>query len=213
MNTDQNEKNRTTDDTAQARRTESRIEDSELIRSAVAGDQDAYRRLMEKYRDAIFNLISRMISDKSEVNDLTQETFVKAFGSLHSFNHLYAFSTWLYKIASNTCIDYLRKKKLQTFSIHQSVDSEGDDYSYELPDRTFEADKEIISDQRSRVVNDAIEALPEKYRAVIKLRHMDEKNYDEIAEILDIPLGTVKAHIFRGRELLYKNLRKIIREY
>jgi RNA polymerase sigma factor (sigma-70 family) len=196
-----------------SRRAESREEDLSLIRRAVEGDQDAYSRLMEKYREAIYNLIYRMIHDKSEVNDLTQETFVKAFSSLESFNHLYAFSTWLYKIASNTCIDYLRKKKLQTFSINQSFDSEGDEYSYELPDRTFEPDRGIITDQRKLLVQAAIDSLPYKYRMVIVLRHVEEKNYDEIAEILNLPLGTVKAHIFRGRELLYKQLRKQIRDY
>jgi RNA polymerase sigma factor (sigma-70 family) len=194
-------------------RSESRKEDSDLIRRAVEGDQDAFRNLMGKYHPAIYHLISRMISDKTEVHDITQETFVKAFASLKSFNHLYAFSTWLYKIASNTCIDHLRKKKLQTFSIDQSIDPDGDDYSYDLPDMTYGADKVIITDQRSQLVSQAIETLPEKYRSVIILRHMEEKNYDEIAEILDLPLGTVKAHIFRGRELLYKYLRKKIRDY
>ena len=201
------------DDPEIERRSSSRKEDSELIYQALAGDQESFRRLMDKYQPAIYHLISRMISNRIEVHDLTQETFVKAFASLRSFNHLYAFSTWLYKIASNTCIDHLRKKKLQTFSIHQTGDSEGDDYGYELPDTTFGADKEIITDQRSELVGKAIEALPDKYRDVIVLRHLEEKNYDEIAEILDLPLGTVKAHIFRGRELLYKYLRKKIRDY
>jgi len=200
-------------DAENIQRSESRMEDSRLIRQALAGDEESFRQLMDKYKPAIQHLISRMISDKTEVHDLTQETFVKAFGSLESFNHIYAFSTWLYKIASNTCIDYLRKKKLQTFSINQTVDSDGDDYGYELPDTTYVADKEIISDERSKLVGEAIKALPEKYRNVITLRHIEEKNYDEIADVLDLPLGTVKAHIFRGRELLYKYLRKKIRDY
>jgi RNA polymerase sigma factor (sigma-70 family) len=190
-----------------------RREDHDLIRQALAGDQDAYRRLMAKYKPAIYHLISRMINDKTEVNDLTQESFVKAFGSLESFNHQYAFSTWLYKIASNTCIDYLRKKKLQTFSIDQSADPDGEGYSYELPDQTYQADRGLITDQRSELVGKAIDTLPEKYKRVIVLRHIEEKNYDEIAEILDIPLGTVKAHIFRGRELLYKYLKQRVRDY
>jgi RNA polymerase sigma factor (sigma-70 family) len=191
----------------------SRKEDSELIRKAVKGDQEAFRRLMDKYQPAIHHVISRMINDRTEVIDLTQETFVKAFSSLKSFNHMYAFSTWIYKIASNTCIDHLRKKKLQTFSIDQQTGSDGDDYSYELPDATYRADKEIITNQRSQLVIRAIDSLPQKYREVIVLRHLEEKNYDEIADILDLPLGTVKAHIFRGRELLYKQLRKRIRDY
>ncbi len=207
------QKHNVENDRERTHRTASRKEDSDFIRQAIAGDQEAYSRLMDKYRPAIYHLISRMISDKTEVHDLTQETFVKAFASLKSFNHYYAFSTWLYKIASNTCIDHLRKKKLQTFSIDQSTYSAGDEYSYELPDKTYEADKEILTDQRSQLVSRAIDALPPKYREVIMLRHLEEKNYDEIAKILDLPLGTVKAHIFRGRELLYKSLRKNIRDY
>jgi RNA polymerase sigma factor (sigma-70 family) len=123
------------------------------------------------------------------------------------------FSTWLYKIATNNCIDYIRKRKLQTFSIDKPIEARDSDFTFELSDDSYEADKELISGQRARLLTQAIETLPEKYRKVIHLRHVEERSYEEIARQLRLPIGTVKAHIFRARELLYKQLRSKIRHY
>lgn len=195
------------------RRTESREEDAALIKRALRGDQTAFRRLRHKYYDAIYNTIYRMIRDKEEVADLTQEAFIKAFTSLASFNEEYAFSTWLFKIATNNSIDYIRRKKLQTFSIDKPIESKDSDYTFEIPDSTYEADNELILGQRKKFLDDAISSLPPRYRQVIILRHVEEKEYQEIADLLKLPLGTVKAHIFRARELLYKKLRDKMRNY
>jgi RNA polymerase sigma-70 factor (ECF subfamily) len=195
------------------RKTDSRSEDSAIIADALAGDSRAYQRLMDKYHDAIFNFIYRMVHDREQVEDLTQEAFIKAFGSLKSFNEEYAFSTWLYKIATNNSIDFIRKKKLQMFSIDKPIESKDSDFTFELPDDSYEADRELISDQRALMLNEAIDQLPEKYRMVIRLRHVEERTYEEIARMLKLPIGTVKAHIFRARELLYKQLRGKIRHY
>jgi len=194
-------------------RIQSRKQDLALINAAIGGDQLAFRELMKKYRDAIFNLIYRIIRDRAQVEDLTQETFVKAFASLRNFNREYAFSTWLYKIATNSSIDYIRKKKLHTTSINKPVSHGDSDYSIELPDSTYEPDKVIIRDQKSVIIAEAIAHLPPKYRKVIVMRHNEERDYAEIAKILKIPIGTVKAHIFRARELLYKYLRERISHY
>jgi RNA polymerase sigma factor (sigma-70 family) len=195
------------------RRQDSRAEDSQLIQEALAGNDLAYKKLMRKYHDAIFSFIFRMIRNREQVEDLTQEAFIKAFGSLGKFNEEYAFSTWLYKIATNNCIDYIRKRKLQVYSIDKPIDSKDSDIPFELPDESYEADQGIISDQRAVLLNQAIAKLPEKYRKVIQLRHVEERSYEEIAEKLKLPIGTVKAHIFRARELLYKQLRHKIRNY
>lgn len=184
-----------------------------LIHAALKGNQDAYKRLMKKYYIPLFNLIYRLIHNKDEVEDLTQEAFVKAFQSLQYFNEEYAFSTWLYKIASNNTIDYIRKKKLETFSIDKPIASEENDYKFELPDTTYQPDKEIINRQKTALLTKAIGELPEKYRRVIVLRHVEEYDYAEIAKMLKLPIGTVKAHIFRARELLYKALRDSIKHY
>jgi len=200
-------------DKSEQRRIESRGEDAALIRRALTGDQRAYKKLRQKYHESIYNLIYRMIRDKDEVEDLTQEAFIKAFMSLSSFNDEFAFSTWLYKIATNNCIDYIRRKKLQTFSIDKPIESKESDYTFELPDSTYEPDQELIERQRKKLLEDAINSLPAKYRHVIHLRHVEEKEYQEIATILKLPLGTVKAHIFRAREMLNKYLRDRLRQY
>lgn len=198
---------------AEHRRLESRSEDTTLIKRALVGDQRAFKKLRQKYHDAIYNLIYRMIRDKDEVEDLTQEAFIKAFLSLSSFNDEYAFSTWLYKIATNNSIDYIRRKKLQTFSIDKPIASSESDMHFELPDSTYEPDQNMIERQRKRLLEDAINSLPAKYRQVIHLRHVEEKEYQEIAQMLKLPLGTVKAHIFRAREMLNKYLRDKLRHY
>lgn len=191
----------------------SKAEDIILIKSALAGEQGSYDKLMKKYYNLIQSLVYRMIFNKEDVEDLTQEAFIKAFNSLHKFDREFAFSTWLYKIATNNCIDYLRKKKLTTFSIDKEISSEDDDLRFEIPDEEQKPDKRVMNEQREEIIKQAIEGLPEKYRKVILLRHKEEKDYEEIAEELDIPLGTVKAHLFRARELLNKFLKDKIGHY
>jgi RNA polymerase sigma factor (sigma-70 family) len=195
------------------KRQDSRSEDSRLIKAALAGSDAAYSQIMRKYHDAIFSFIYRMVHDHEQVEDLTQEAFIKAFSSLKNFNEEFAFSTWLYKIATNNCIDHIRRRKLQMYSIDKPIESKDSDYTFELPDETYEADKELISGQRAHMLQEAIDLLPEKYRRVIMMRHSEERSYEEIAKMLRIPIGTVKAHIFRAREILYKQLRHKIRQY
>ena len=200
-------------DTKEQKRLDSRTEDSQLIKDALAGDDSAYSKLMKKYHDAIFGFIFRMVHDREQVEDLTQEAFIKAFASLKSFNEEFAFSTWLYKIATNNSIDFIRKRKLQMYSIDKPIESKDSDYTFELPDDSYEADRELISDQKAVLLKQAINQLPEKYRRVILLRHSEERSYEEIAKMLKLPIGTIKAHIFRARELLYRQLRHQIRHY
>ncbi len=194
-------------------KSDSRREDSRLIHDALAGNQFAYKQLLRKYHDAIFNLIFRIVHEREQVEDLTQEVFVKAFASLKNFNEEFAFSTWLYKIATNSSIDYIRKRKLETFSIDKPIAMDEGDYHYELPDTTYQPDRTIIQHQRNLLIEEAINQLPEKYRRVIILRHTEERDYAEIARILKLPIGTVKAHIFRARELLNKYLRHRLSHY
>ena len=186
---------------------ESSREDDVLVKRAIGGDEQAYKELVEKYQRALYFHILKMIKDREQVNDLVQEAFVKAFDNLNTYSTNYAFSTWLYRIATNHTIDYLRKKKLKTLSIDDPVKTKDGKMEMQLPDESASTDRNIIRKQRQKIVRQAIENLPEKYRKVIELRHMEEKSYQEIADVLDSPLGTVKAHIFRARELLYKELK------
>ena len=198
--------------TPEERREQSRAEDKTLIAQALQGDQESFKRLMKKYHSAIYHLIVRMIGYQPEADDLTQEAFIKAFNSLESFNDEFAFSTWLYKIATNNCIDHLRKRKLKTFSIDKPLDHDGE-YYFEIPDTTYQPDLHILQTQQSRAIQKAIDELPEKYRIVIVMRHQQEKSYEQIAEELQLPLGTVKAHIFRAREILYRGLKGKVGNY
>jgi RNA polymerase sigma-70 factor (ECF subfamily) len=131
----------------------------------------------------------------------------KAFDNIHSFNPTYAFSTWLYRIATNHTIDHLRKKKLRTMSLDEPIQTKDGEMRLEVADDSEHTDEGIQYKQRAKIIREAIDLLPPRYKEVIQMRHMEEKSYQEIAEMLDLPLGTVKAHIFRARELLYKHLK------
>lgn len=193
--------------------TKSKIDDIKLIDDALKGIQPSYEKLMKKYYQLIYNLVYRMISKKEDVEDLTQEAFIKAFNSLQNFDRQFSFSTWLFKIATNNAIDYLRKKKLHTFSIDKQIESDDSDFSFEIPDSENKPDKHIMDKEMRKILDEAIESLPPKYKQVIEMRHKGEFEYEEIAKELKLPLGTVKAHIFRGRELMNKYLKDKIKNY
>lgn len=178
-----------------------------LVRRASGGDQKAFQELFNKYRQPLFYHILRMVHDREIVDDLLQEVFLKAFDNIYSYNPEYAFSTWLYRITTNHTIDYLRKKKLKTYSLDEPIKTKDGEMSIDVVDEHSVSDDEVIRKQRAEILREALKSLPEKYRQVIELRHMDELSYQEIADIMQIPLGTVKAHIFRARELLYKYLK------
>lgn len=202
-----NDSNTTASDSPRENASESSREDDVLVKRAMGGDEQAYSELVEKYQRALYFHILKMIKDKEQVNDLVQEAFVKAFDNLNTYSTNYAFSTWLYRIATNHTIDYLRKKKLKTLSIDEPVKTRDGEMRMQLEDESAGTDRNIIRKQRQNIVQNAIDELPPKYRKVIEMRHMEEKSYQEIADVLDLPLGTVKAHIFRARELLYKALK------
>lgn len=204
---DPNESKNQASESTRENASESSREDDVLVKRAIGGDEQAYKQLVEKYERALYFHVLKMIKNKEQVNDLVQEAFVKAFDNLNTYSTNYAFSTWLYRIATNHTIDYLRKKKLKTLSIDEPVKTRDGEMQMQLEDESAGTDRNIIRKQRRDMVQDAIEDLPPKYRKVIQMRHMEEKSYQEIADVLDLPLGTVKAHIFRARELLYKALK------
>lgn len=181
--------------------------DSDLISRAKSGDSKSYDKLLKKYKNSVYSLVLRMVRNSQEAEDLTQEAFIKAFNSLASFNEEYAFSTWLYKIATNNCIDFFRKRKLQTYSLDKPIQYKDSEIQHEIPDPDLNPEKSIMASERNKLIKEAINKLPEKYHRAIVLRHSEEKSYEEIAEILGLPLGTVKARIFRAREMLNKTLK------
>ena len=181
--------------------------DSAVINAALTGDEAAYKKITDRYRGPLFHLMYKMVHNREEAEDLVQEAFIKAFRALDTFNEEFAFSTWLYKIAVNNCIDFLRKKRLQTYSYDKPISAKDGELHREYADKDVSTDKEILSTEKTAIINTAIDELPEKYRTAIVLRHQEELAYEEIAEMLDIPLGTVKARIFRAREMLKRKLK------
>ncbi|QQR87414.1 MAG: sigma-70 family RNA polymerase sigma factor [Flavobacteriales bacterium] len=175
-----------------------------LVRRAVdKKDQKAYAELMSRYRDSIYFMLLKMINNKDDAEDLTIEAFGKAFNRLHQYTPNYAFSTWLFKIASNNCIDWIRKQKKKMLSIDQPFGTEdGDEMTIELRGHGPDPVDVVIKDQKAEVMREVVDKLKPRYRTLIELRYYKEYSYEEIAEELDLPLGTVKAQLFRAREFM-----------
>lgn len=199
-------KSDTSESSVRENASQSSLEDDEFVDRAREGDSAAYSELMSKYQKPLYFHVLKMVKNHEQVEDLVQEAFVKAFENLNSYNKNYAFSTWLYRITTNHTIDYLRKKKLKTVSMDEPIKTKEGEMSMQISGKA-ETDRKIIKKQRSEIIKKAINDLPEKYRKVIEMRHLEELSYQEISENLDLPLGTVKAHIFRAREMLYKALK------
>lgn len=183
--------------------------DLELVAGALNGSQRAFRTLTERHQKAVFHIIFKIVRDTETANDLAQESFMKAYSALGSYRSEFRFSTWLYKIAANCSIDYLRKKRIHALSLDQGLDTANGKVEIEVADNSYNPETDLVRKQQSISIEEAIGSLPEKYREVIEYRHKDDKSYEEIADLLNIPVGTVKARIFRARELLKKKLRGI----
>lgn len=178
-----------------------------VLRAVNDNDQQAYKILMERYRNSVYHTMFKMIQNKSDAEDLTLEAFGKAFKKLPSYDPKYAFSTWLFKIATNNCIDKIRKKKLKLLSIDDPIDFEGgDDFSNNLKSNVLDPEEAFIQKQKVKLMRNVLGELNHKYRLMIELRFFEEMTYDNIAKELDIPLGTVKAQLFRAKEILYNLL-------
>lgn len=184
-------------------------EESAIIAAALSGNQKAYARLVETHRVAVFHIVNRIVHNDEATRDLVQETFMKAFTSLGSYRSEFRFSTWLYKIAANSSIDYLRKKRIHALSLDAPMETGDGQMEIEVPDETHNPEMQLVRKQQRISIDEAINSLPPKYREVIELRHKDDKPYEEIADLLGIPVGTVKARIFRARELLKQKLKSL----
>lgn len=181
-------------------------QDFELVRRAVENNDDkAYGDLMTRYRKPVYYMVLKMVKNTDDAEDLTIVAFAKAFKNLKKFNPNYTFSTWLFRIATNNCIDFIRKKKLQTTSINSAyTNDDGESVGIDLRDQNKNPQEEAIHNQKIEIMRLIVKRLPPKYRALVTLRYFDELSYDEIAQELDAPLGTVKAQLHRARELLHE---------
>jgi len=175
-----------------------------LVQDALKGNEKAFARLLGRYKDAIYFMLLKMVNNRSDAEDLTLEAFGKAFKNLHQYSPTYAFSTWLFKIASNNCIDFLRKKK----GVHISIESNGDPNEngdqLRLKSKDLNPEEKLIRQQKAILLRRVVRRLKPRYQTLVELRYFREFSYEEIAKELNLPLGTVKAQLFRAREMLFK---------
>ena len=182
---------------------EKALVDYKIVCRAIDGDRKAYEELFTKYKDSVFFMVLKIVKNQTDAEDLMLEAFEKAFHNLKYYSPQFAFSTWLFKIASNNTIDHIRKKKAITVSL-DIEHANPDDYSYI---NSIAADvrtpiEEAIRQQRAFFIREKVVLLKDRYRQLIELRYFEELSYEEISESLSLPLGTVKAQLFRARELL-----------
>jgi len=180
--------------------------DLKLIRRALEnGDTTAYNELLKLYRDPLYFMLYEKVNDKELAKDLTIESLGKAFNKLHLYTPTYTFSTWLFTVARNHCIDYLRKNRLSTISIDKIIlNNEGKASSFDLKSSDLNPEQKLEKKQRIAMLRQVVDSLKPNYRTLVKLRYFKEMTYDEIAVKLDIPIGTVKAQLHRSREQLFK---------
>ncbi|MGQ8336051.1 RNA polymerase sigma factor [Sunxiuqinia sp. A32] len=179
-------------------------QDFVLVEAALKGDEKAFARLLSKYKDAIYFMLLKMVNNKSDAEDLTIEAFGKAFKNLHQYSPHYAFSTWLFKIASNNCIDFLRKRRGVHVPIDNNQDGNDNEQPVKLKSGEPNPEQKMIRIQKAILLRRVVRRLKPRYRTLVELRYFREFSYEEIAKELNLPLGTVKAQLFRAREMLFK---------
>jgi RNA polymerase sigma factor (sigma-70 family) len=186
--------------------------DYELVLRATEGkDQQAFSFLMERYKDSIYFMLLKMVNNKDDADDLTIEAFGKAFNRLSQYTPNYAFSTWLFKIATNNCIDFLRKKKKNVMSIDNRIQNkDGDTIMFELKSDAMDPEQVAMKEQKIKLMRTYVKQLKPRYETLVEMRYFKEMSYDEISVELNLPLGTVKAQLFRAREFLYNIMKNTV---
>jgi len=182
------------------------LKDYQLVRRAIdGGDQKAYAELMSRYKDSIYFMLLKMVNNRDDADDLTIEAFGKAFKNIRQYTPDYAFSTWLFKIATNNCIDFIRKKRKLTFSIDKGLETDdGGEMNIDIKSTHPDPEEHLMKKQKVLMMRDVVERLKPRYKKLVELRYFQERSYEEIADELKLPLGTVKAQLFRAREFLYQ---------
>jgi RNA polymerase sigma-70 factor (ECF subfamily) len=180
--------------------------DLKLIRRCKLGEEDAFREVLDRYRGAIYNLCWRMTRNDEDARDLAQEVFIKVFTLLDRYDEQYAFSSWLFRIATNHCIDHLRRQRLRMLSVERDGGTEDDESEMQIPADGPEPDVVLQRREALEKLEEVIADLPPHYRVITLLRHDQQLSYEEIAETLQLPLGTVKARIHRARNMIQQML-------
>ncbi len=183
---------------------EKALRDYELVQAALTGDGTAFGRLLGRYKDAIYFMMLKMVNNKSDAEDLTLEAFGKAFKNLHQYSPNYAFSTWLFKIATNNCIDFLRKSRSNYLPIESGSPNQENDAASRIRSKDPNPEEKLIRKQKAILMRRVVRKLKPRYQALVEYRYFRELSYEEIAAELNLPLGTVKAQLFRARQMLFK---------
>lgn len=175
-----------------------------VLRATKNKDQQAFSDLMDKYKDPIYYMLLKMVNNNDDAEDLTLEAFGKAFNRLNQYTPNFAFSTWLFKIATNNCIDFLRKKKKNVMSIDNRVsNNDGEEYMFEIKSDGMTPEQIAMNEQKIQLMRQYVKKLKPRYEILVEMRYFKEMSYEEISIELNLPLGTVKAQLFRAREFLY----------
>ena len=191
-----------------AGRVEEPAAEADLLRAGRAGDQTALARLLAPYRQPLYALCRGMLGTVDDAEEAVQETFLRALRALPRFRGDASVRTWLFRIATNNTIDFIRKKKLNTLSIENTfTDDDGQSVSIDVEDVNLDPQEETIKAQKAELIQVFVDKLPAKYQKLVRLRYFHELSYEEIAVELDAPLGTVKAQLHRARQLLQEALR------
>ncbi|OFY15752.1 MAG: RNA polymerase subunit sigma-24 [Bacteroidetes bacterium GWF2_29_10] len=184
--------------------TDKALRDYKLVQRAVCGEQKAYAELMKHYKDSIYFMLLKMTNNEDDAEDLTIEAFGKAFKKLEQYTPDFAFSTWLFRIASNNCIDFIRKKRKDMVSIDKQWEHEdGGEMSIDIISESLDPEENYIKKQKIQYLQDIVQKLKPQYRTLVEMRYFQELSYEEISVELNLPLGTVKAQLFRAREQLH----------
>ncbi len=178
------------------------LDDTQLVAACKKGDQDAFALLVQRHQRRVFNIVYRMLQQYEEANEVTQETFLAAWQGLHTFRGDAQFSTWLYRIAYNCALKQLQLRKHDS-ALQATMQAE---QALEMANSENQADAAIETHERQEMIQEQISSLPNKYRIVLILRHIQDMTYEEMAEILSVPVGTIKTHLFRARNLLKERL-------
>lgn len=179
------------------------LEDFHLVQQALSGNEKAFTRLLSRYKDSVYFMLLKMVNNRTDAEDLTLEAFGKAFKNLHQYVPSYAFSTWLFKIASNNCIDFLRKAKGTEFVSDNSQNQIETLEHIRFKAKDPNPEERLIRIQRAILLRKIVYKLKPRYQQLIELRYFQEYSYEEIAKELNLPIGTIKAQLFRAREILF----------
>lgn len=180
--------------------------DEELVAAVLAGDRERFGDLVERYQGRLVNYLFRLLRNLDEAHELAQEVFLKVYQALDRYDPRYRFSTWLFRVAQNAAIDQIRRRRLKLVPIHRQEEGDEEGRDWDLPSPERGPYRHLRNRERGEAIQQAIDALPWEYRELIVLRHYGELSYEEIAGVKEMPLGTVKNKLFRGRQLLKEKL-------